>query len=97
MSRTWTIIGCGAALGLAVGVAPMVAQTLGALQPAAAPAEQAAARPQRPTPDCSRDRAWLEAEQGTPGILQSLAREAVEFCEAQQAAVAAAVRMAAER
>jgi hypothetical protein len=97
MRRYWTTITVGAALGLAAGVAPMVAQTLSALQPAAAPADHAASRPPRPTPECGQDRAWLTAEETTAGVLRRLAREAVEYCEAQQAAVAAALRMAAER
>jgi hypothetical protein len=61
-----------------------------AILAAAAPAlaQPAAPRPASPLMTCAEARAWLAAEETTPGILQRLAREALEACrrEADQAA-----------
>lgn len=45
----------------------------------------AAAAQSRPS-DCAREREWVAAEAGTPGILQRMAQEALAACLARLAA-----------
>jgi hypothetical protein len=90
----WKRIAIGAGLGLAVGVAPMLAGSPARPEAEAPMPAEAAAQPED---SCSWHRAWLAAEETTPGILQTLARDAVAECELHAATTrAVAALLAAE-